>query len=90
MVVSGLIRDYPAGDIGAHVLGYVGPVAEQELTGEPLLELPEFRIGKNGVEKIYDGELRGRPGLIASRSTRSAARSRSCTARTANRDTTSG
>ena len=63
-LVSGLIRDYPLGDITAHVLGYVAPVAEQELTGDPLLELPEFRIGKNGIEKIYDGELRGRAGLI--------------------------
>jgi penicillin-binding protein 2 len=63
-LVSGLVRDYPLGDVTAHVLGYVAPVAEQELTGDPLLELPEFRIGKNGIEKIYDGELRGRAGLI--------------------------
>jgi penicillin-binding protein 2 len=63
MVVSGLIREYPAGEITAHTLGYVGPVAQEELTGEPLLELPEFRIGKNGVEKIYDQILRGRPGI---------------------------
>ena len=63
-LVSGLIREYPAGDITGHVLGYVGPVSEQELTGDPLLELPEFRIGKNGVEKLYDPALRGRAGLI--------------------------
>lgn len=63
-LVSGLIRDYPAGDATAHVLGYVAPVSEQELTGEPLLELPEFRIGKNGIEKLYDRALRGRAGLI--------------------------
>jgi penicillin-binding protein 2 len=62
-VVSGLIRAYPVGDTTAHVLGYVGPVSEQELTGDPLLELPEFRIGKNGIEKIYDQALRGRAGL---------------------------
>ena len=47
----------------AHVLGYVGPVSEQELNGDPLLELPEFQIGKNGIEKTYDEALRGRPGL---------------------------
>src|SRR5918994_5501469 len=63
-LVSGLVREYPAGDATAHVLGYVGPVSEQELTGDPLLELPEFRIGKNGIEKIYDQALRGRAGLI--------------------------
>src|SRR4029450_543017 len=56
-LVSGLVRDYPLGDITAHVLGYVAPVAEQDLTGDPLLELPEFRVGKNGIEKIYDGEV---------------------------------
>jgi penicillin-binding protein 2 len=63
-VVSGLVREYPAGGTTAHVLGYVGPVAEQELTGDPLLELPDFRIGKNGIEKVYDQALRGRAGLI--------------------------
>jgi penicillin-binding protein 2 len=63
MLVSGLIREYPAGASAAHLLGYVGPVAEQELTGEPLLELPEFRIGKSGVEKVYEERLRGRPGI---------------------------
>jgi penicillin-binding protein 2 len=63
-VVAGLVRDYPAGDTAAHVLGYVGPVSEHELTGDPLLELSEFRIGKNGIEKIYDHSLRGRAGLV--------------------------
>jgi penicillin-binding protein 2 len=63
-VVAGLVRDYPVGETAAHVLGYVGPVSEPELTGDPLLELPEFRIGKNGIEKIYDHELRGGAGLI--------------------------
>jgi penicillin-binding protein 2 len=63
-LVSGLIREYPAGEATAHVLGYVAPVSEQELTGEPLLELPEFRIGKNGIEKLYDRALRGRAGLV--------------------------
>jgi penicillin-binding protein 2 len=62
-VVSGLIREYPLGQVTAHVLGYVGPVAKQELSGDPLLELPEFRIGKNGIEKVYDLALRGRAGL---------------------------
>ena len=62
-VVSGLIREYPLGQVTAHVLGYVGPVAKQELSGDPLLELPEFRIGKNGIEKVYDLALRGSAGL---------------------------
>src|SRR5918996_1968429 len=60
---SGLLRDYPMGEVTAHVLGYVGPVAESELNGDPLLELPEFRIGKNGIEKTYEHVLRGRAGI---------------------------
>ncbi len=60
-----LLRDYPHGPILAHVLGYVGPVDGRELETErdPLLALPEFRIGKKGIEKRYDRRLRGRAGL---------------------------
>jgi len=55
-------RLYPYGGAAAHVLGYVGAVSEAELTGDPLLELPGFRIGKSGVEKQYDLALRGSAG----------------------------
>lgn len=62
---SGLLRQYPHGPLTAHVVGYVGPVAEGELANDPdpLLKLPEFRIGKSGIERAYDRELRGRAGL---------------------------
>ncbi len=55
-------RNYPFGGAAAHVLGYVAAVSEAELTGDPLLELPGFRIGKSGVEKQYDTALRGSAG----------------------------
>ena len=58
----GQTRHYPYGEATAHVLGYVGLVAETELTGEPLLALPGFRIGKSGVEKTHDVDLRGTAG----------------------------
>ncbi len=61
-IEQGMTRHYPFGDNAAHVLGYVAPVAEKELTGDPLLELPDFRIGKSGVEKFHDLELRGTAG----------------------------
>ena len=60
---AGLVRDYPAGPALAHVLGYVGPVSEQELTGDPLLSLPDFRHGKAGIEKLYNETLRGSAGI---------------------------
>jgi len=61
-IEMGQIRDYPFADSMAHVLGYVAAVAERDLTGEPLLELPGFRIGKNGIEQKYDLALRGSAG----------------------------
>lgn len=61
-IEMGQIRDYPFADSMAHVLGYVAAVAERDLTGDPLLELPGFRIGKNGIEQKYDLPLRGSAG----------------------------
>lgn len=58
----GLTRFYPYASQAAHVLGYVAAVSESELTGDPLLELPDFRIGKNGIEKVHDQHLRGKGG----------------------------
>jgi penicillin-binding protein 2 len=61
-IEQGLLRFYPYGETAAHVLGYVAAVSEKELTGDPLLELPDFRIGKAGVERAEDRELRGSAG----------------------------
>lgn len=58
----GEIRSYPHGEATAHILGYVGVVSERELTGDPVLSLPGFRIGKSGVEKFLEKELRGTAG----------------------------
>ena len=61
-IEQGLTRDYPLGEMASHMVGYVAAVSESELTGDPLLELPDFRIGKNGAEKEHDQELRGTAG----------------------------
>ena len=55
-------RYYPNGEAMAHLVGYVGPVSPQELTGEPLLALPGFRTGKSGIEKLRESVLRGKAG----------------------------
>ena len=62
MIDVGQTRDYPLGAVLGHVVGYVAPVSEKDLTGDPLLELPDFRIGKSGIEKVYDMALRGSAG----------------------------
>ncbi|MEM8915903.1 MAG: penicillin-binding protein 2, partial [Pseudomonadota bacterium] len=49
-------RHYPFADSTAHVLGYVGAVSEEELDGDPVLALPDFRIGKIGIEKQYEDD----------------------------------
>ncbi len=61
-IEEGLVRNYPYGALAAHVLGYVAAVSEKDQTGDPLLELPDFRIGKSGVEKSQDVRLRGLAG----------------------------
>jgi len=55
-------RFYPQGGVASHILGYVGAVAPEQQTGDPLLELPGFRIGRSGVEKTFDSALRGHAG----------------------------
>jgi penicillin-binding protein 2 len=62
----GLSRVYPqAGDF-AHVLGYVGPVSDYDLSKlenpDPLLQIPRFQIGKLGVEAKLEDKLRGTAG----------------------------
>jgi len=59
----GETRAYPYGGKMAHVIGYVGAVSERDLTGDPLLELPGFRVGKSGVERTREEFLRGKAGV---------------------------
>ncbi|MEM9854827.1 MAG: penicillin-binding protein 2, partial [Pseudomonadota bacterium] len=62
----GLSRHYPRGADFAHVLGYVGPVSDYDLSRiddqDPLLQIPKFQIGKTGVENKLERALRGRAG----------------------------
>ena len=60
------IRNYPgnAGVNGAHLLGYVGPLTDSDLSGANGRNY--FRsetIGKAGLEIQYDNYLRGTPGI---------------------------
>ena len=62
----GLSRIYPFGEDYAHVVGYVGPVSDFDLARiddqDPLLQIPRFQIGKNGVERRLERTLRGKAG----------------------------
>lgn len=65
----GETRVYPYPGAFAHVVGYVGKINDKEYDAlseeersQPLFLHPGFRIGKQGVEKALDAELRGKPG----------------------------
>ena len=58
-------RIYPLGAAAAHAIGYVGRVSQKDLersSAAPLLRMPDFRIGKTGVERTQDETLRGAAG----------------------------
>lgn len=60
---EGQWRHYPFADHASHLIGYVGKVDEDEIdSNQPLLNLPDMRVGKNGVEELYDEALRGEAG----------------------------
>ncbi len=60
----GQTRDYPFGVELSPVLGYVASVSpdDKKDADDPLLSLPGFRIGKRGIEKAFDSEVRGTAG----------------------------
>ncbi len=67
------VRSYPYGELAAHLLGYVGPLTQSEYRAqsaqidpsEPDAKTyqPGDEIGKSGVERIFESELRGVPGV---------------------------
>ena len=63
----GHYRIYPQTYDFAHIMGYVGPVSDYDLSKtddkDPLLLIPRFQIGKNGIEKKVEKRLRGKAGV---------------------------
>src|SRR2546428_1438167 len=55
-------RYYPFGPLGAHLLGYVGEVSKSELAQDEGDYLGGDMVGKAGLEKAFDKDLRGEPG----------------------------
>ncbi|MEE3256696.1 MAG: penicillin-binding transpeptidase domain-containing protein, partial [Actinomycetota bacterium] len=56
-------RVYPQNEIGAHVIGYVGAMSQGQ--EDRLLKqdyLPSERVGKSGIEQIFEADLHGHPG----------------------------
>lgn len=58
-------RFYPEGAAVGHLIGYVGTPSREEYEAanrDPLLLAPGFKVGKEGLEKVMEPRLRGRPG----------------------------
>ncbi len=66
IIDDGLSRYYPFGRQTAHVLGYVSSVSENDMKkdNDPLLGIPGFKIGKDGIEKQFEKKLRGAGGNL--------------------------
>lgn len=58
----GYKRSYPHGKTAAAVLGYTGEASGEEIRANPKIGRGT-QIGKMGVEKFFDGELRGTNGF---------------------------
>jgi penicillin-binding protein 2 len=62
----GLTRSYSNGELTAHIIGYVSRVTERDLEAQeianPVLQIPGFQIGKTGIERALEDELRGQAG----------------------------
>lgn len=62
------VRDYPKTDgaDAAQALGYLQPITQDELNKRKGLKVTGFSgvdlIGRDGLEAVYDGDLRGTPG----------------------------
>ncbi|MFZ4765159.1 MAG: penicillin-binding transpeptidase domain-containing protein [Roseimicrobium sp.] len=65
MLQPAYLRYYPKGACAPHIIGYTGKVRPLPLTpvqdGDPIFEESE---GRGGLEKSFDKDLQGRPGLV--------------------------
>lgn len=65
-VVRTEVRSYPHGTLAAHLLGYTGSINSDELEArekDPKNYEPGDEIGKAGVERVFESELRAKPGV---------------------------
>lgn len=57
------VREYPEGELAAHLVGYLGQVSREELADPAFAD---YRggdlVGRGGLEQSYEAELRGRGG----------------------------
>lgn len=59
---AGLSRYYPEGRNIAHIVGYLASPNDDEVALNRMYRLPGFKVGRQGLERRFEDELRGEPG----------------------------
>ncbi len=63
-LASTLVRRYPFNEAAAHIVGYTGPVTAEDVNQDAQI-LPTDSIGKSGLERTYERQLRGKFGVAS-------------------------
>lgn len=65
-VAESTIRQYVSGDTAPHIIGYIGPIYQEEYQQlkerDPSYQLNDL-VGKSGIESQFESVLRGKDGL---------------------------
>ncbi len=60
------VRQYHFGSLAAHVIGYTGKITKDEFDAKGASPKPytlNDEVGKSGIERVYEDDLRGKPGI---------------------------
>jgi penicillin-binding protein 2 len=57
-IMPDISRNYPQGELFAHVLGYCGQITKGQLDRHPERRMGDV-VGQDGLERLYDAQLRG-------------------------------
>ncbi len=54
------LRHYPGGEAGAHLVGYVSQATKEDYRTDAILsQVPDYQIGRSGIEHDHERDLRG-------------------------------
>lgn len=57
-IMPDISRNYPQGELFCHMLGYCGEITESQLKKHPERHMGDI-VGQDGIERLYDTQLRG-------------------------------
>lgn len=60
-ILPDISRNYTQSELTAHVLGYCGQITQSQLERRPERKMGDI-VGQDGIERLYDDQLRGEDG----------------------------